>query len=145
LNTKVTGLAANQTANLDEFWSSFGALNSTVNNLTAEIDSLTFTTLNYVQVTDIQPVLDSNIAWITVHGSGSFPIIVTFYGSNLTDTSTIVFAPYSSCTLKRQYLYGNTMLTSVIEPTTTWLDNGVIMVMVTKGLIDYATAVIGGS
>lgn len=145
LNTKVIELATNQTAGFDEHGASIVALNTTVNNLTTQIYSLTIAEGNYARVTDVQPGVDSNIAWITVHGSGDFPVIVSFYGSNLTDTGTIVFAPYSSCTLTHQYLYGTTMLASVIEPATTWLDNGVIMVMVTKGTIDYATAVIGGS
>lgn len=146
LNTEVTQLGANQTANLDEFRDSFEALNATVSNLTAELHGLTFTTLNYAQVTDVQPGVDSNIAWITVHGSGSFPVIVTFYGSNLTDTETNVFSPSPSCILSGQYLYGDSILSAVIMPPVSgWPGNRVIMVTVTKGLIEYATAVIGGS
>lgn len=146
LNTKVTQLATNQTANLDEFWASFGALNATVSNLTTELYGLTFSTLNYVQVNDVQPAVDSNIAWITVHGSGSFPVVVTFYGDNLTDTATNVFSPAPSCTLAGQYLYGTSILSAVITPPVSgWADNHVLMVTVTKGIVDYATAVIGGS
>jgi hypothetical protein len=145
LNTKVTQLAANQTADFDEFWASFGTLNATVNNLSSISSGLS----SYAIVRNIARAtfLSQNVTVVSlaVYDPSGLPIVLSLYGSNLTDSATTLFPDAYNVT--KQYTYGGIMTVAIVLPKSpsTILDTYVIIIGGNETKVDYATAVIGGS
>lgn len=131
--TTLEGKKTNWQSEINALSDSLIALNTTLNNLVSQVDGLISDLPAYVEVTG----LTTAQATIMVHGSVDSPVLVTFYGSDF-----VLGAVSPSVST---YVWGGTpktVLVAVVEGS--WVDGNTIILEVTTGTVDYATATIGG-
>ena len=74
---------------------------------------------------------------VTAYIEGNYPVILNLYGADLTNVESRFPTVYSVSVWG-----GNTTITAVITPATTWTENYVIELKVV-GTVDYASACVG--